>query len=149
MVAMWNKGNPRIHTSDIENVELALRDGLVLIPQTVGVRKRTFWTLLSQIIKQVNSLCLWAQSLKVNDVSAINHAAVSNVCAILNLGNKSIAFGQTECQRLDSLAGLSTNDERSESGGTGGAGVVPTEQARTAESALHGTSRFGRTSEFW
>jgi hypothetical protein len=33
MVAMWNKGDPSIHISDIESVELVLRDGLVLIPQ--------------------------------------------------------------------------------------------------------------------
>jgi hypothetical protein len=78
--------------------------------KTVGVRKRTSRALLSQTIKQVKSLCLWPQSLKVNDVSVVNHAAVSNVCTVLNLGNKSIAFSRAECQRLDSRAGLSAND---------------------------------------
>jgi hypothetical protein len=81
-----------------------------LCRKTVGVRKRTFRALLSQTIKQVKAFCIWAQSLKVNDVSVVSHAAVSNVCTVLNLGIKSIAFSQAECQRLDSRAGLSTND---------------------------------------
>ncbi len=33
VVAMWNKGDPSIHISKIENVELVFSDGLGLIPQ--------------------------------------------------------------------------------------------------------------------
>ncbi len=83
----------------------------------------------------------------MNHVSVVSYAAVSNVCAVLNLGNKCIAFSQAEYQRLDGRTGSSANDERSEAGRTGNTGAIPTEQARPAESALQGTSRFGHRSQ--
>jgi hypothetical protein len=101
LVAMWKRGIPSIH---ISNVEFVFRDGLAMIPQDGwSPSKDVSGSIESN--RQADSLGLRGQSLKGKYVSVVHHAAVSNVSAVPNLGNTSIAFRQAECQGLDCRTG--------------------------------------------